>query len=109
MSLDDLNMSELVLVAQDFDEGAHRGMSRGELLEIIEAGGDSNLPMRKVDKVRLRIMQYIIENWNQVSYQISCPAKSQHPRACFSCLDLQVSECAIRNRKVIFPPKQSKE
>lgn len=97
MDYQKMNISELVVVAQELEEQAHRGMSREHLIQIIE--GESLLvPERIVNKKRLKIMQYIDAHWEQVAYQVSCPAKSRDPRACFSCCDIQVVMCSVRNQ-----------
>lgn len=108
MELDDLNDTELVLVAQDVDEQAHRGLGRDALMEIIEAGEAPGLKTRRVNKTRLRIMQYINDHWKQVEPLLSCPASTKDPRACFQCTDVQVVECAVTNQKQFFP-KDDKE
>jgi hypothetical protein len=91
-----LNRSELAAIAQEFDREAHRGLPEEVLIELIESSGLA-LPERKVNKKRLQIVQHIIKNWAALCYQVSCPAKSQDPRACFRCQDLQVACCTIEN------------
>lgn len=92
-----LNTSELVLNAQDVDENAHRGMERSELIRLITKGSDEPLPTYRPDKYRLRIMEYLNDNWQRVEPLIRCPARSRDPRACFSCTDIQVAECSLSN------------
>lgn len=97
--LTDLNHSELVVIAQNFAPEAHRGLSRELLISIItDNDTEVALPVRRINKKRLRIMDYVNEHWNQVSYQISCPAKSQDPHACFACTDVQTAICVLHNR-----------
>lgn len=104
MDWDDLNLTELTLVAQDIDPEAHRGLGREALVSIIENADDASmsLPTRKVNKTRLRIMEHVINYWSQVSALVTCPASTKDPRACFQCTDVQVVECAVLNRKT-FP------
>ena len=97
--LDDMNHSELVLLAQDQDPEAHRGMSRAKLIKTAE-GQHAPLPQRQINKVRLRIMTYIVEHWQQLKPLLDCPAQTEHPRACFRCTDVQVSECALTNLQI---------
>ena len=94
-----LNLSELVQICKEIQPEAHRHLPR-ELLELIAMGEDVELPERTVNKTRLKIMTYINENYSQVEYQISCPAKSRDPHACFTCTDLQVACCTVSNLKL---------
>lgn len=106
MDLDDLNDSELVLVAQGVAPEVHRGYDRADLIEMIETGEDLDLQPREVNKVRLRIMQYITDHWKQVEPLLSCPASTKDPRACFQCTDVQVVECATTNPEIFKREKE---
>ncbi len=46
-------------------------------------------------------MEYVIENWDRVSPLLACPASTKEARACFSCTDVQVAECALTNPQVV--------
>ncbi len=100
MSLDyaELNLTELVAMAKEFNPNAHHGLPRELLIQIIE-GESIELPERVIDRKRLKIMDYINEHWAAVSYQISCPARSQDRYACFGCSDLQAASCVLANSK----------
>lgn len=97
---DTLNASELAALAQDIDPNAHRGCSREVLLSVLR-GESPPLPTYRPDKYRLRIMQYLDENWERVEPLLTCPARSRDPHACFACTDVQVAECSLSNA-VIF-------
>jgi hypothetical protein len=94
--LDDVNLTELVLLAQDTNPNAHRGLGR-DLLEEIALGKEIELPVTKLNNTRLTIMGFILEHWTQVKPLLSCPAKTQDPEACFQCTDIQVIECITAN------------
>lgn len=96
MEYDRLNRSELATIAQELDAEAHRFLSRDILIRVIE-GEQPPLPERTINKRRLQVMNYVNENWDQVMYQVSCPAKSRDPRACFNCCDVQAIECISLN------------
>lgn len=93
---DRMNKSELVFHAQVQNTEVHRGMSREQLIAII-FGEEVELPQRRINKLRLKTMGYILKNWTQVRPVLSCPAKSMKPTACFSCTDIQAAECAMKN------------
>ena len=105
MFLDELNDSELVLLAQDHDLNAHRALGRDRLYKIILSPDDNELPVRRVNKVRLKIMGYILGHWTQLKPLLSCPARTKKPTACFQCTDTQVSECALGNPQIFTPDK----
>jgi len=102
----DLNLTELVDLARDFEPDAHRGLGRAAILEILTNGKSTTaLPSYRVDKYRVRIMQYLDANWERVEPLLNCPARSRDPRACFNCLDVQVAECSLNN-PAIFKEKK---
>ena len=100
MFLDDMNHSELVLLAQDHDASVHRGLDRSVLYDVILDTYGKKLPPRKVDKVRRMIMGYILDHWAQLNPLLSCPARTKKPTACFQCTDAQAVECALTNAVV---------
>jgi len=91
-----LNLTELCMICQATNLEVHRALPR-KLLEQIALGKEVTLPERFTTKVRLKIMKYIDEHWDYVEYQLSCPAKSRDPYACFHCSDLQVASCTLEN------------
>jgi hypothetical protein len=101
MDWDDINETELTWLAQENNPNAHRSLGRERLLAIV-MGEDVDLPDRAVDKVRLRIMEFVDQHWTQVEPLLACPARTRDPRACFNCTDVQVVECALSNNKKIF-------
>jgi hypothetical protein len=107
--LDSMNASELLLLAQENNPNAHRGLSREVIYDLI-LGAEITLPERHVDKVRLQIMSFVDENFKQVEPLVqACPAKTRDPRACFQCTDVQVVECALNNPIIFESKKQRKE
>jgi len=58
-----------------------------------------------VDAWRGGLMKFIISHWSRLQAQLTCPARSGDPRACYGCLDSQVMTCiagsAARYRKDI--------
>ena len=107
MDLDDLNDSELAMLAQEVDEHAHKGLGRPALMQIIETGAAEDLRPRRVNKLRLKIMDFILGNWSQVEPLLSCPATTKNSRACYKCTDVQVVECTLLNQKTILKNKDN--
>lgn len=103
MSLDELNLSELVAIAREVEPEAHRALGREVLAQIIE-GKAVTLPQRTINKKRLLITQYLDANWDQVSSLVSCPAKTRDPWACFGCTDVQAAACVTDNKDKFEDP-----
>jgi len=101
--LDNMNMTELVALAQETNVEAHRGLSREALVELLTDRYTGTLPERPVNKYRLRIMEFVLDHWEQVKPMLTCPARSGDSRACFNCTDVQVVECVSTNRDNLFP------
>jgi hypothetical protein len=72
------------------------------ILRALLEGKVENLTTEQptVDKWRDGIMAYLIKHWKRVQSQLFCPAKSGDPRACYQCVDAQVTHCLITNPKV---------
>ncbi len=108
--LDEMNTSELLLLAQENNPNAHRGLPREVLYELITSDEETDLPDRHVDKVRLQIMSFVDENFKQVEPLVQGgPAKTRDLRACFQCTDIQVVECALTNPIIFELNKNRKE
>lgn len=101
--LDSMNASELLLLAQETNLNAHRGLPRETLIQLAQ-GSEMDLPDRRIDKTRLRVMQWIDANFRQVFPLVQgCPAKTRDLRACFQCTDVQAVECALTNSFILKP------
>lgn len=96
-----MNITELTLKAQEMNPNAHRGLG-AEVLLAIASGEEYDLPDRAVDNMRLTIMAFLLDHWEQVKPLVACPAASMSPRACFQCTDIQVIECAVKNKETLF-------
>ena len=100
MRFNDLNASELALLAQEENNEAHRGIDRDVLIRIAE-GELIELPKRPVSRSRDTLGRVILERWEQYSPILTCPAKNRNLRACYTCTDIQAVECAFWNENVI--------
>lgn len=64
-------------------------------------GSDVVSPLQgeqEIDLWRLTIMQFILDHRKKLEAQLSCPARSMDPRACFGCVDAQVVSCLVHNK-----------
>jgi len=106
MSWNELNDSELVLLATMVNPRVHRGIPRKVLIALLDDEEVYDLPPREVDDARDDIFQMVDRYWSQVESLISCPMKTRQPRACYGCLDIQVAECSLLNQKLIETAKK---
>lgn len=64
--------------------------------------GEGELPPMKgpheIDMWRLTIMQFVIDHRAKIEAQLTCPAKTMDPHACFGCVDAQVVSCLVHNK-----------
>lgn len=108
--LDSLNISELLTLAQSIEPNSHRGLPRADLVSIALGNEHEKVPARKVDKIRLQIMQFIDANFLQVEPLVqSCPARTRNLRACFQCTDVQVMDCALNSPLIFQSPQPEPE
>lgn len=48
-----------------------------------------------MDDWRDAIMKVLLAHWTVVASQLTCPAKSGDPKACYECVDAQVTYCVV--------------
>ena len=85
-----LNATELQALCRG--AGLETGSRNTEVLAPAVLG-EREVPPNPMDKRRLQMMRYILKHWAAVESQLSCPARSGDPRACFGCTDIQVGIC----------------
>lgn len=94
---DHYNHTELYQMCQRAEIAALPTDSRETLIKFLE--GELEPPPRphELDLWRYGIMGFLLDHWRKVETQLTCPAKSGDPRACFGCVDAQVVSCLISN------------
>lgn len=55
----------------------------------------------EMDEWRHGIMGFVLDHWDALSTQLTCPAKSGDPKACFGCVDARVQYCLNQNEKYL--------
>lgn len=104
-NFDDMNISELVVMASFQDFNVHRGIPREVLVSII-MGDSYELPPRHIDIWRYSIFAFVDAHWEQCSPLLPCPMKERVRHACFKCPDAQVAECVLSNHKTLIQAVQ---
>lgn len=45
-------------------------------------------------------MQFVNEYYPKLRSQLTCPAKTRDPKACYGCVDAQVYTCLVENEQM---------
>lgn len=73
-------------------------MNRYELIRLIAGVTEPDeRAHNKLNELRDALMQFIIAHWKALQAQLTCPAKDKDPKACYQCLDAQISHCIATN------------
>ena len=91
------NHTELMQVARRAGHNVLPTFTREQLIQIIVLEAEGTQEPNEVDDIRLAIMQFLIDHRLKLETQITCPAKSFEPTACFGCVDAQVVHCYTSN------------
>jgi hypothetical protein len=94
---DRCNHSELYQIARGNGHAVLPGVSRETLIRVIIGEVEPPAVLHDVDETRLAIMRFIIDHRKKLETQITCPARSFKPDACFGCVDAQVLSCLTNN------------
>lgn len=92
-----LNWTELYQTARRAGISVLPNDTRENVIAYITGEKEPPHVEHPIDAWRNGIMGFLIEHWRQVETQLTCPAKSKDPRACFGCVDTQVVNCLISN------------
>lgn len=93
------NETELYQIASASGLSVAPSMSKGHLIACIVGEELPPKEAHEFDEWRLAIMGFVIEHRKRLEVQLRCPAKSMDPRACFQCVDHQVSSCLVENKQ----------
>ena len=86
-------------------------MSREVLGQLLEGYLDPKVVtgVNDLDAWRDAIMLFITDYWDKLQSQLSCPAKSKDPKACYGCIDTQVVACLTKNPRVLVEISRRKK
>jgi hypothetical protein len=97
--LAEYNHTELYQLARRSDLPVKPNMSREALIQAVLGEIELSNTPHPLDDWRLAIMRFLIDHRRVVESQLTCPAKSMDPRACFNCVDPQVISCLVGQEK----------
>jgi len=89
------NHTELVQLCSllNPDGGAHMGMERSMLEEILQGVVPDNPPKNKVNKYRSRLRYFIRDHWDKIRDQLEMDCTGD----CYQCHDITVLGCFVTN------------
>lgn len=96
------NQTELYQTARRAGLAVHPAMPRGMIISILLGEQESPPFEHPFDPWRRAIMSFLLDHWKQVETQLTCPAKSGDPNACFGCVDAQVTTCLVTNEANLY-------
>lgn len=95
---DGVNLTEIMQVCRETGKTVHPSMPRVQMLRIL-IGLEEPDTRRPIDGWRDGLMGFILAYWKTMQAQVTCPAKSGDPRACYGCPDARVVNCLVENKK----------
>lgn len=94
------NRTELIQACQEVGISVSPAASREELTGLL-TGSIVAADPSSLDAWRHGIMGFVLDHWETLSTQLTCPARTKDPRACFGCIDTQVVSCLNSNNQYI--------
>lgn len=93
------NHTELLQVCYRAGLPAVPTNSREQLIALLEGIEEPQAQYDEyiVNQWRDAIMAFVLEYWARMRSQLTCPAKTQDPRACYGCVDTKVYACLVEN------------
>lgn len=95
-----LNYSELYQAAQAAGHQPLPQATPEQLVALLEGLQEPSDEYNPINDLRDAIMAFVLEYWVKLQSQLTCPAKSGDPKACYGCLDTQVVSCLVKNEAV---------
>ena len=93
----DCNHTELYQVCRRMGMKVSPSEPKENLIDYLVGNREPPNSPNVVDTWRHGIMGFLLDHWQTVRSQLSCPAKSGEPDACFGCTDSQVISCVASN------------
>lgn len=95
-----VNHTELYQACREAGLNVHPSTDVEDLIAYItgeKCPPDAHHP---IDDWRDAIMRFILDYWKKVHVQLKCPAGTGDPKACYGCLDVQVTTCLVQTATV---------
>ncbi len=104
------NKTELLQICRDLGMPLHPLTPREEIIEHLLGQKDYDTArLSEMNAWRHGIMGFLLDHWDIVSAQLTCPARSGDPLSCFQCIDQQVMYCLTEQRTYLTQIKRHKK
>ncbi len=91
------NHTELYQMARSAGLVVSPATRKEDLIKYVLGEAEPPEGAHEIDRWRHGIMGFLLQHWRAVETQLTCPARTKDPRACFSCIDAQVVTCLVQN------------
>jgi hypothetical protein len=105
----DFNHTELYQMARRAGIFVMPSATKEDLIKYLTGEAEPPTAAHEIDQWRHGIMGFLLEHWRAMETQLTCPARTKDPRACFNCLDTQVVTCLVQNEKDIHLIRRHKK
>ena len=94
-----LNLTELYQMARHAGIVVLPSETREKIIAYLLGEEEPPIVEHGLNSWRHGIMGFVLEHWRALETQLTCPAKTKDPRACFQCVDTQVISCLVSNER----------
>lgn len=94
-----VNYTELQQLCTGAGLPVHPRMSFEDMVALLEGHLQPIEENAPIDVWRDAIMAFVIDFWSKLHSQLTCPAKTKDPRACYGCIDQQVIACLVKQKQ----------
>lgn len=105
----EFNHTELYQMARRAGLAVSPATVKEDLIKYLNGEAEPPPVVHEIDHWRHGIMGFLLEHWRAMETQLTCPARTKDPRACFNCLDTQVVTCLVQNEKDIHLIRRHKK
>lgn len=94
------NATELYQLCVGAGIPVHPNYSKEKMIALLE-GTEEPVDVNHPTYIwRDAIMEFVEEYWAKLRSQLTCPAKTRDPKACYGCVDTQVYACLVENEQM---------
>lgn len=95
-----VNRTEVYQCCLNAGMRVHPATTREQMVKYLTGEEEPPEEPHPIDSWRDGIMAFLLDYWKKVHIQLTCPAGSGDPKACFGCLDVQTIACILQSPNV---------
>ena len=93
------NHTELYQLCHSLGLRVPASFSKNQLIQVLSGELEIVQSTSEIDSWRHGIMGFLLDHWDDVVLQLSCPAASGDPLSCFQCTDVHVLACISNSQQ----------